>query len=245
MPDAEYDRLFQELQALEAAHPELLTPDSPTQRVSASRWTGLCQVRHAVPMLSIRTETDTEASGAQAFDARVRRELGWPRVTHRRGIRGRAQVRRPGHEPALRARRAGAGRHARRRRGGRGRDAEHPHHRADSAAPAPARCDPRCWKCAARSTCAAMTSRRSTSASARRGAKGENLRQPAQRRRRCGAPARPGHRRPAAAELFCLRPGRSHAGPSRAGRLPTISRCCSPEIMGFSGLACGAGARCY
>ncbi|PPE70597.1 NAD-dependent DNA ligase LigA [Caldimonas thermodepolymerans] len=76
IPDAEYDRLFQELQAIEAAHPELLTPDSPTQRVIGKVLDGLTPVKHALPMLSIRTETDTTAGGAQAFDARVRRELG-------------------------------------------------------------------------------------------------------------------------------------------------------------------------
>jgi DNA ligase (NAD+) len=76
VPDAEYDRLFQELQAIEAAHPELLTPDSPTQRVGGKILDGLVPVRHAVPMLSIQTETDTTAAGAEAFDARVRRELG-------------------------------------------------------------------------------------------------------------------------------------------------------------------------
>ena len=76
IPDAEYDRLFRELQAIEAARPDLLTPDSPTQRVGGAILKELLPVRHAVPMLSIRTETDTEASGAEAFDARVRRELG-------------------------------------------------------------------------------------------------------------------------------------------------------------------------
>ena len=76
VPDAEYDRAYRELQALEAAHPGLITPDSPTQRVIGAVMDGLAPVRHAVPMLSIHTETDTEASGAQAFDARVRRELG-------------------------------------------------------------------------------------------------------------------------------------------------------------------------
>jgi DNA ligase (NAD+) len=76
IPDAEYDRLFRELQALEAAHPELLSPDSPTQRVGGTVLDAFTPVRHAVPMLSIRTETDTEASGAEAFDARIRRELG-------------------------------------------------------------------------------------------------------------------------------------------------------------------------
>ncbi len=76
IPDAEYDKLFQELQSLEAQHPELLTPDSPTQRVGGKVLEGFAKVRHQVPMLSIRTETDIEATGARNFDARVRRELG-------------------------------------------------------------------------------------------------------------------------------------------------------------------------
>ena len=76
IPDAEYDLLFQELQALEARHPEWLTPDSPTQRVGGKILDHFAPARHAVPMLSIRTETDTEASGALAFDARVRKGLG-------------------------------------------------------------------------------------------------------------------------------------------------------------------------
>ena len=76
VPDAEYDRLFHELQAIEQAHPELVTPDSPTQRVGGKPLDAFASVRHAVPMLSIRTETDTEASGAKNFDTRVRRELG-------------------------------------------------------------------------------------------------------------------------------------------------------------------------
>jgi DNA ligase (NAD+) len=76
IPDAEYDRLFRELQSLEERHPELLTPDSPTQRVGGKVLEGFAKVRHKVPMLSIRTETDIEASGARNFDGRVRRELG-------------------------------------------------------------------------------------------------------------------------------------------------------------------------
>ncbi|MDP2163874.1 MAG: NAD-dependent DNA ligase LigA [Hydrogenophaga sp.] len=76
IPDAEYDRLFRELQALESAHPELLTPDSPTQRVGGRVLDAFTPVRHAVPMLSINTETDTEPSGARNFDTRVRRGLG-------------------------------------------------------------------------------------------------------------------------------------------------------------------------
>jgi DNA ligase (NAD+) len=76
IPDSEYDRLFRELQALEAAHPELVTPDSPTQRVGGKPLNQFASVRHRVPMLSIRTETDTEATGARNFDIRVRKELG-------------------------------------------------------------------------------------------------------------------------------------------------------------------------
>jgi DNA ligase (NAD+) len=76
IPDAEYDRLFAQLQKLEADHPELVTPDSPTQRVLGKVLDGFASVRHRIPMLSIRTETDTQASGAQNFDTRVRKELG-------------------------------------------------------------------------------------------------------------------------------------------------------------------------
>jgi len=76
IPDAEYDRLFRQLQALEAQHPELRSDDSPTQRVGGRVLDAFAAVRHRIPMLSIRTETDTQSSGAQAFDARVRRELG-------------------------------------------------------------------------------------------------------------------------------------------------------------------------
>ena len=76
VPDAEYDRLFQELQALEADHPDLITPDSPTQRVVGAVLEGLLPVRHQVPMLSIHTETDTTPAGAEKFDARVRKALG-------------------------------------------------------------------------------------------------------------------------------------------------------------------------
>ncbi|MDD3353369.1 NAD-dependent DNA ligase LigA [Zoogloea sp.] len=76
VPDAEFDRLFRELQDLEEAHPEILTLDSPTQRVGGAPADELASVAHVLPMLSIRTETDTTAEGARAFDARVRRALG-------------------------------------------------------------------------------------------------------------------------------------------------------------------------
>ena len=76
VPDAEYDRLFKQLQSIETQYPVLLTADSPTQRVGGAVLPEFSTVRHQVPMLSIRTETDTEASGAAAFDTRIRKELG-------------------------------------------------------------------------------------------------------------------------------------------------------------------------
>lgn len=85
IPDAEYDKLFRELQALEAAHPELQTPDSPTQRVGGAVLAGLTPVRHAVPMLSICTETDVTAAGAEKFEQQVRSYLA---TEHRRAQKG-------------------------------------------------------------------------------------------------------------------------------------------------------------
>ncbi len=76
VPDAEYDKLFRELQSLESLHPELQSQESPTQRVGGRPLEMFKPVRHVVPMLSIRTETDISDQGAVAFDARVRRELG-------------------------------------------------------------------------------------------------------------------------------------------------------------------------
>ena len=72
--DAEYDRLFRELQALEASHPDLASPDSPTQRVGAAPAEEFGTVRHRVPMLSINNAfADEEVA---AFDRRVRESLG-------------------------------------------------------------------------------------------------------------------------------------------------------------------------
>ena len=73
VPDAEYDRLLRELRALEEQHPELITPDSPTQRVGAAPLTAFSQVRHEVPMLSLDNVFD-EASFL-AFNKRVRDRL--------------------------------------------------------------------------------------------------------------------------------------------------------------------------
>ena len=73
VPDAEYDRLFRELQAIEAAHPDLLTADSPTQRVGGAPKPEFSQVRHRVPMLSLGNAFG--ADEVEAFDKRVREGL--------------------------------------------------------------------------------------------------------------------------------------------------------------------------
>ena len=75
LTDAQYDAYFRELVEIELKYPALVTPDSPTQRVGGAPLSRFSSVRHSVPMLSIRTETDSEVSGAEHFDARVRREL--------------------------------------------------------------------------------------------------------------------------------------------------------------------------
>ena len=72
--DAEYDRLLRELTTLEAAHPELATPDSPTQRVGAAPSSVFAEVRHEVPMLSLGNAFGHDE--LREFDARVRRGLG-------------------------------------------------------------------------------------------------------------------------------------------------------------------------
>jgi DNA ligase (NAD+) len=76
IPDADYDALYRELQRLEAEHPELLTSDSPTQRVGAAPLAGFAPVTHGVPMLSLHTETGESTQGAAEFDQRVRARLG-------------------------------------------------------------------------------------------------------------------------------------------------------------------------
>ena len=72
--DAEYDALYRELEALEDEHPELITPDSPTQRVGGEPIEGFEEVRHSVPMLSLANARKIE--DLREWDARVRRLLG-------------------------------------------------------------------------------------------------------------------------------------------------------------------------
>ena len=72
--DREFDRLLRELQELEAAHPDLATPDSPTQRVGGAPLAGFRQVKHAVPMMSLDNTYSVEEM--REFDARIRKALG-------------------------------------------------------------------------------------------------------------------------------------------------------------------------
>ncbi|MDM8561071.1 NAD-dependent DNA ligase LigA [Candidatus Parabeggiatoa sp. HSG14] len=73
MPDSEYDRLMRELQALEIEHPELITPDSPTQRVGAKPLSEFAEVLHTTPMLSLNNAFDEKE--VHDFDKRVRERL--------------------------------------------------------------------------------------------------------------------------------------------------------------------------
>lgn len=72
--DEEYDRLYRELVALEAAHPELVSPDSPTQRVSGQVLDAFPTVEHAAPLLSLDSSADPGVF--QRFDERLRKALG-------------------------------------------------------------------------------------------------------------------------------------------------------------------------
>lgn len=74
IPDAEYDRLFRELQALESEYPQLVTPESPTQRVGAEALSAFGEVRHEIPMLSLGNAFEEE--DLRAFDRSVQAGLG-------------------------------------------------------------------------------------------------------------------------------------------------------------------------
>ena len=80
IPDAEYDRLFRRLQALEQQHPELATPDSPTQRVGAAPLKEFPEVTHRVPMLSLNNAF--EPAEVEAFDRRIREALDEERIEY-------------------------------------------------------------------------------------------------------------------------------------------------------------------
>ncbi len=84
LEDAEYDRLLRELQDLESQYPDLLTPDSPTQRVGAAPTGALAEVQHRTPMLSLGNAFGEEE--LRAFDQRVRRGLGLPATPPEPGL---------------------------------------------------------------------------------------------------------------------------------------------------------------
>jgi len=78
--DAQYDKLLRELQALEAQHPDLITPDSPTQRVGAAPAKEFGEVRHRLPMTSMDNAFDLDE--ARDWDERVRKGLGTDKAVH-------------------------------------------------------------------------------------------------------------------------------------------------------------------
>ena len=240
IPDADYDKLFRELQELEAAasgagDAGLADPARGRQGAGRIRQ-GAPQGAHAVDPHRDRHRGERRAQLRRPGAARA----GAGRFRSAGRIRGRTQVRRAGDQPALRTWRAGAGRHARRRRGRRGRDAEHPHHRADSAAVAEG-CAGGAGS-ARRGLHAARRLRAAERAAAREDRQGrqgrEDLRQSAQRRGRRGAPARPGHRQAAAAELLRLWLGRGDAaGAGRTGFRDAFRSHADAAFVGLSGLA--------
>ena len=80
VPDSEYDRLFRRLQELEAEHPELIVPGSPTQRVGGSPLSQFEKVEHRIPMLSLQNGLSAEE--VEAFDRRISEELGNSEVAY-------------------------------------------------------------------------------------------------------------------------------------------------------------------
>ncbi|MFM9155770.1 MAG: DNA ligase LigA-related protein, partial [Polynucleobacter victoriensis] len=80
LPDAEYDKLYRELLAIEKDHPDWVTPDSPSQRVSGQASDLFSEVKHVVPMLSLNNALEDKE--AEAFDKRCREGLDLPEVEY-------------------------------------------------------------------------------------------------------------------------------------------------------------------
>ena len=231
--DAEFDALLHELERLEAEHPDLVTPDSPTQRVAGRPVEGFATVEHLAPMLSLDNAYNDE-SCAPSTSASAR---GRAPATRTRAVRGGAQDRRPEHRADLRGRTAGARRDARRRGARRGRDRQRPHHPRDPAA----RCgtDPP----GAIEVRGEVFLPRACLRADQRGAGGGRraaLRQPAQRGGRDDAQPRPGARREA-------RPGaRSPISSCTAGGRGAgdARRRCSHSLAAWGCRSSRTGARC-
>jgi hypothetical protein len=212
--DAEYDELLAELQRIEAEHPELVVPESPTQRVSGAPAASFAPVRHRLPMLSLNNGFAEE--DLFAFDRRARERLGREAAAIR--LHGRAQARRPGDQPVLSERQTGPGGDPRRRRDRRGRDRQRAH-RARHSAVAEGRGWPVRVRGARRGLHAPGRFRAPERGSAR--GRGARLHEPAQRRRRKPAPAGPRRDRAPSAELLRLR---TRAGFRRTSNCPQPSR---------------------
>ncbi len=147
VPDAEYDRLMKELRDIEAAHPELVTPDSPTQRVAGTAASEFAEAKHTIPMLSL--ENGFTEEDLRDFDRKVRERLGTGR-SHR--LLRHAQARWPRHLGVVSRWRVRARGHARRRRDRRRRHRQRRHHPLGAAQVCVASHRP-CSKCAAKYSC--------------------------------------------------------------------------------------------
>ena len=213
--DGEYDALMRELRALEEEHPELQSPDSPTQRVGGAPSEKFAVVEHAVPMLSLANAFSEEE--LRAWYARATR-LARPR-DHR--LRPRAEDRRPGRHADLRERQARHRRHARRRPPRRGHHPQHPHHPQRPADPVgrPARAD--------RGPRRGLPHPRRLREDQRRARRRRPapLHEPAQLRRRLAPPARPAHHRhpPAGHLRLRPRPGLRERAAATTGRRSSAS----------------------
>ena len=200
MEDAAYDVLYDELAALEAEQPELVTPDSPTQRVGAPPSAKFQKV--APPLADGLARQGDDRRGDPQMG---RRRAEAPRHGRAGRLRARAEDRRLRDQPRLRGRRLRPRRDARRRRPGRGRDAEPAHDRRHPAADAAAegRAGAAAARGARRGVHAALRLPRVQRAARARGkAAGA---EPAQRGRRLAAPEGSGRHRPAAALDLDLR----------------------------------------
>ena len=187
--DATYDALVRELRALEEAHPELVTPDSPTQRVAGGLREGL---RRGPPPAAdaVARQRAQRGRSCEAWDERVRRLLAAAGVDGAAPLRHRAEDRRARDLAASTATACfDARRDARQRRGGRGRDGE-PAHRARAAAADGRPGAARARRGARRGVPADGRVRPPERGARRAGPAG--LHEPAQHRRRLAAPARPG-----------------------------------------------------
>ena len=215
--DREYDRLMDRLMELEAAHPELVTPDSPSRRVGGAPLAEFATVAHSVPMLSIDNTYNYDE--VREWDARVRRGLNKGEAVK---LRRRAQGRRRGRLAAVRGGRVRPGSDPRRRRAGRrhhGQPADRPRDPAEAARPPP---------CPARGPGRGLHDqlRARPAQRAPQGGGGAAVREPEELHRRLAQAARSEDLRPAAAPVHRSRAGEPPRASTRARttRSPGSSR---------------------